>query len=65
METNTSSSREITRQNVAEKLNGMAGIVICPGFARYRGKNRCRRMHPHPLFMDFVKTCIFAPSNQI
>ena len=25
-------SEEITKQNVAEKLDGMAGIVICPGF---------------------------------
>ncbi len=25
-------SEEITRDNVAEKLSGMAGIVICPGF---------------------------------
>ena len=27
-------SEEITRQNVAEKLEGMAGIVICPGFGK-------------------------------
>jgi CTP synthase len=27
-------SEEITRQNVAEKLEGMAGIVICPGFGQ-------------------------------
>jgi CTP synthase len=25
-------SEEITRENVAEKLDGMAGVVICPGF---------------------------------
>ena len=27
-------SEEITRQNVAEKLDGMTGIVICPGFGQ-------------------------------
>ena len=27
-------SEEITRENVAEKLKGMAGIVICPGFGK-------------------------------
>ena len=27
-------SEEITSQNVAEKLNGMAGVVICPGFGQ-------------------------------
>ena len=27
-------SEEITHENVAEKLHGMAGIVICPGFGR-------------------------------
>ena len=27
-------SQEITRENVAEKLSGMAGIVICPGFGQ-------------------------------
>jgi CTP synthase len=27
-------SEEITHANVAEKLHGMAGIVICPGFGR-------------------------------
>ena len=27
-------SEEITAQNVAEKLDGMAGIVICPGFGQ-------------------------------
>ena len=27
-------SEEITRQNVTEKLEGMAGIVICPGFGK-------------------------------
>ena len=27
-------SEEITSQNVAEKLDGMAGIVICPGFGQ-------------------------------
>ena len=27
-------SEEITRQNVAEKLDGMAGFVICPGFGQ-------------------------------
>ena len=27
-------SEEITHKNVAEKLHGMAGIVICPGFGR-------------------------------
>ena len=25
-------SEEITRENIAEKLSGMAGVVICPGF---------------------------------
>ncbi len=25
-------SEEITKENIAEKLNGMAGLVICPGF---------------------------------
>ena len=27
-------SEEITKENVAGKLNGMAGIIICPGFGR-------------------------------
>ena len=27
-------SQDITRENVAEKLSGMAGIVICPGFGQ-------------------------------
>ena len=27
-------SEEITHENVAEKLHGMAGVVICPGFGR-------------------------------
>ena len=27
-------SEEITQQNVADKLNGMAGIVVCPGFGQ-------------------------------
>ena len=27
-------SEEVTRQNVAEKLGGMAGVVICPGFGQ-------------------------------
>ena len=27
-------SEEITRENVSEKLEGMAGIVICPGFGQ-------------------------------
>ncbi len=27
-------SEEITAENVAEKLNGMAGIIICPGFGQ-------------------------------
>jgi len=27
-------SEEITKQNVSEKLDGMAGIVICPGFGQ-------------------------------
>ena len=27
-------SEEITSQNIAEKLDGMAGIVICPGFGQ-------------------------------
>ena len=27
-------SEEITRQNVGEKLEGMAGIIICPGFGQ-------------------------------
>jgi CTP synthase len=27
-------SQEITPENIAEKLNGMAGIVICPGFGQ-------------------------------
>ena len=27
-------SEEITRENVAEKLSGMAGIIICPGFGQ-------------------------------
>ena len=27
-------SEEITKENVAEKLSGMAGIVICPGFGQ-------------------------------
>ena len=27
-------SEEITSQNVAEKLDGMAGIVVCPGFGQ-------------------------------
>ena len=27
-------SEEITKENVAEKLEGMAGIVICPGFGQ-------------------------------
>ena len=27
-------SEEITRENVAERLDGMAGIVICPGFGQ-------------------------------
>ena len=27
-------SEEITRQNVSEKLDGMAGIVVCPGFGQ-------------------------------
>ena len=27
-------SQEITRENVAEKLSGMAGVVICPGFGQ-------------------------------
>ena len=49
-------SQEITRENVAEKLSGMAGIVICPGFgqrgipgkiyaaeyARIKGARLCR-----------------------
>ena len=30
-------SEEITCQNVAEKLDGLAGIVICPGCRRWRG----------------------------
>ncbi len=28
------SSEEITEENVAEKLDGMAGVVICPGFGQ-------------------------------
>ena len=27
-------SEEVTAQNVADKLNGMAGIIICPGFGQ-------------------------------
>ena len=27
-------SEEITQQNVGDKLNGMAGIVVCPGFGQ-------------------------------
>ena len=27
-------SQEVTPENIAEKLNGMAGIVICPGFGQ-------------------------------
>jgi CTP synthase len=27
-------SEDITRQNIAEKLEGMAGIIICPGFGQ-------------------------------
>ena len=27
-------SEEITAENVAEKLNGMAGIIVCPGFGQ-------------------------------
>ena len=27
-------SEEITKENVSEKLEGMAGVVICPGFGR-------------------------------
>ena len=27
-------SEEMTKQNIAEKLDGMAGIVICPGFGQ-------------------------------
>ena len=27
-------SEEVTAENVAEKLNGMAGIIVCPGFGQ-------------------------------
>lgn len=27
-------SQEVTPENIAEKLNGMAGIIICPGFGQ-------------------------------
>jgi len=48
-------SQEITRQNVAEKLEQMAGVVICPGFGKrgIEGKiiaSQYAREHDVPTF---------------